>query len=205
MTKTYDRAYFDKWYRSRFHRVITPAEVRRKATLAVSVTEYVLRRTARTVLDVGCGEGAWMPHLRSLRPRISYTGVDPSEYAVSEFGRTRNILRGGFGGLASLRLRGPFDLIICSDVMHYLDDAEIRSGMKEIVRLLRGIAWLEALTKEDAVTGDLEGLKLRPASWYRRTFSAAGLTPAGPWCWIPSSLAGEMAVLEFPQDAAVQR
>ena len=104
MVKKYDRAYFEKWYRNPRSRVSSSAEVRRKVALAISVAEYFLRRTIRTVLDVGCGEGAWLPHLRALRPRVSYRGLDASEYVVERFGASRNISRAAFGALPKLRL-----------------------------------------------------------------------------------------------------
>lgn len=198
MAKRYDRAYFDKWYRSRFHRVIDPTEVRRKAALAVSTAEYFLERSIRTVLDIGCGEGAWLPRLREMRPRLAYTGVDPSEYVTSEFGKSRNIRKATFGDLPSLKLKGPFDLIVCSDVLHYIEECEIREGMWEIARLLEGIALLEVLTKEDDVKGDLRGFIRRPAAWYRRMFSSVGLTPVGPYCWLSPSLRDAVAALELP-------
>src|SRR5512140_830764 len=89
MSKTYDRHYFDKWYRSG-DRVHERGEVRRKAALAVSTTEYFLRRRIETVLDVGCGEGAWYRHLRSIRPRLPYTGIVTNTHALSKCGAKRN-------------------------------------------------------------------------------------------------------------------
>ena len=79
MSKQYDRAYFDRWYRQRGTKVSSHAEVRRKVSLAISMTEYFIRRRVRSVLDVGCGEGAWRAHLRALRPRVHYLGLDSSE------------------------------------------------------------------------------------------------------------------------------
>ena len=65
MTKTYDRAYFDRWYR---HGGIGhAARLARKVALAVATAEYHLERPIRSVLDIGCGEGAWRAPLRSLR------------------------------------------------------------------------------------------------------------------------------------------
>ena len=77
--KRYDRAYFDKWYRSR-GRITTGAEVRRKVTLAVSEAEYFLRRSLHSVLDVACGEAAWFPQspdvtLLSAVPGFLLTGA----------------------------------------------------------------------------------------------------------------------------------
>jgi tRNA G46 methylase TrmB len=88
MPKQYDKAYFDRWYRARNTRVSSHTEIRRKVALAVTMAEYFLRRPVRTVLDIGCGEGAWLPHLRALRPKVVYSGLDSSDYAVRRFGAT---------------------------------------------------------------------------------------------------------------------
>jgi SAM-dependent methyltransferase len=195
--KHYDKAYFDRWYRGR-NRVSTPAEVRRKVVLAVSITEYFLRRPIRNVLDVGCGEGAWLPHLRALRPRVAYLGLDPSDYVVARFGKKRNIRKAAFGELPSLHLDDSYDLIVCSDALHYVPDAEVAPGIRELVRLLDGVAYLEVLTKEDEIVGDLDSLMQRPAAWYRKTFAAAGLIPVGPFTWSAPELAPTFAELESP-------
>ena len=195
MTKRYDRAYFDRWYRNRSTRVSTREEVRRKVAVAIAITEYHLRRQLRTVLDVGCGEGAWLAHLRSFRPRVQYTGLDPSEYVVERFGKERNIRQAAFGEVQSLKL-GVFDLVVCSDVLHYVPDAELRAGIAGIASACDGVAYLEVLTKEDDVTGDMEGFLHRPANWYRRVFTSAGLTFAGPYCWLAPPFRDAVAELE---------
>jgi SAM-dependent methyltransferase len=196
-TKRYDRAYFDRWYRGQT-RVHAEGEVRRKVALAIALSEYFLRRPLRSVLDVGCGEGAWLPHLRTLRPRLSYTGIDPSEYVVKRYGLERNIRRAGFAELASLGITRRFDLVICSDVLHYVPDGELRTGLPELARLVGGMAYLEILTGEDEIVGDLDGLLRRPAAFYRRLFKSHGLVQAGPFCWLSSALNEEAAELEVP-------
>ena len=197
MPKKYDQSYFDKWYRGT-QRVNSPAEVRRKVHLAVAATEYFTKRPLQSVLDVGCGEGAWLEHLRALRTNIEYMGVDESEYVVRRFGHKRNIRRATFGELPSLRLTKKFDLIVCSDVLHYLDDEEIRIGIREIARLLVGVAFIEVLTKEDDIIGDTQQMKRRPAKWYRKTFADAGLIHVAPYCFVAPSLFATSAELEIP-------
>jgi SAM-dependent methyltransferase len=128
MTKVYDHAYFEKWYRHPRHTVGSKDELRRKVALAVAVAEYYLGRPIESVLDVGCGEAPWRAPLRALRPRVDYRGLDASEYVVKRYGKSRNIGLARFGDLASLRLDRRFDLIVCSDVLHYLKPAEIRAG-----------------------------------------------------------------------------
>ena len=193
MTKRYDRNYFDKWYRGR-DRVNTAAEVRRKVTLAVAETEYFLRRTLRSVLDVACGEGAWFPHVKALRPRASYRGLDPSDYAVAAFGRERHIEKGSLRDVA--RLEGTFDLVVCADALHYIDDDEIADALPHVASVAGGVLWLEVLTREDSIIGDMEGLIRRPAAWYRQSFAAAGLTQIGTYMWLAPPLRDDPAALE---------
>jgi SAM-dependent methyltransferase len=195
MTKAYDRAYFQRWYHNRGTRVNTRADVRRKVALAVATAEYFLHRPIRSVLDVGCGEGAWLPHLRALRPAVSYLGLDSSEYAVARFGRSRNIRRATFGDLPTLDA-GVFDLVVCSDVLHYVPDDEIFAGTKAIAKLCDGIAFFEVLTAEDDVIGDLDSFIERRARWYRGVFAKAGFTQVGPYCWASPSLDDVLAELE---------
>jgi len=199
--KRYDRAYFDHWYRRR-NRVSSKDDVRRKVALAIAACEYFQRRRIRSVLDVACGEGAWQPHIKALRPRVKYLGLDPSEYAVRRFGTKRNIRRASFDQLPSARLRGPFDLVVCSDALHYINDDEIRAGLPELVRVAGSVLFLEVLTADDDIIGDLNGMIRRPAAWYSRTFARAGLTQAGPYIWLTPDLRSDAAKLEvFRQDA----
>lgn len=192
MTKQYDRQYFDKWYRRR--RINTHAEVRRKVMLALTVCEYFLRRPLRSVLDIGCGEGAWYPHLRTVRRNVEYVGIDSSHYALERFGESRNIRRGTFGELR--KVRGKFDLVVCADVMHYLSIAEIRAGLPELVRLTDGLAFVEVLTSDDEIVGDLDEIQRRSTEWYLLQFARAGLTWVAPYSWLSKSLRDGAAELE---------
>ncbi len=169
--------------------------MRRKVTLAVATAEYFLRRPIENVLDVGCGEGAWYPHLRAMRHRAQYTGIDSSDYVVKRFGASRNILEGTFDDLR--RVRGTFDLVVCSDVLHYVGERELRRGLRHLERLTAGVAFIEVLTKEDEIIGDVEGLIRRPAAWYRKRFAQAGFIQAGPYCWLPRATRESAAELEL--------
>jgi len=197
MTKQYDREYFDRWYHDRHTRVNTHAEVRRKVALAIATTEYFLRRQLRTMLDIGCGEGAWLSHLLAFRPRAHYTGLDSSEYVVSRYGKERNIRLATFGDLPSLPL-GTFDLVVCSDVLHYVPDHEIRDGMQTIASICDGVAFLEVLTKEDEIIGDLDAFIRRPTAWYRAAFRKAGLVQVAPYSWVSPTMRDALAEMEAP-------
>lgn len=199
MSKIYDQAYFDKWYRDPRHAIKSAAELRRKVAMVVALTEYYLGRPIRNVLDVGCGEGVWRAPLRALRPQLEYRGLDASEYAVSRYGRSRNIGLASFAQLEYLRFDTRYDLIVCSDVLHYLKPAEIRAGLTGISEMLEGVAFLELFTSKDDVEGDLQELSLRAPSWYLRTFRNAGLLPCGSQCYLSPRLERYISALERAQ------
>jgi SAM-dependent methyltransferase len=194
--KQYDRAYFDRWYRDPRSRVKTPADVARKVRMAVAVTEFFLDRPVRSVLDVGCGEGAWLTPLRRLRPHIEYAGVDPSDYAVHRYGKRRNIRLGRVDTLDQLEWSGPFDLVVCVDVLNYVPARTLRRGLEQIKARMGGVAYLEIFSAADALEGDMRGWYRRPASYYERLMGHLGLTRCGPHCYVGSELAARTSSFE---------
>jgi SAM-dependent methyltransferase len=197
MKKSYDRSYYDRWYRGS-NRIRSDAELQRKVVMAVSVAEFFLRRPVRSVLDVGCGEAPWFTHLRALRPRVAYTGIESSDYAIERFGRERNIQRGSVGGLSVQGRR--YDLIVCADVLHYVNDRDVRHGVRAMSRLSRGLVYLEVLTKEDEIIGDLHDFNRRPAQWYRDLCERNNMTFVGPYSWLAPALRPTLAELEGRQN-----
>ncbi len=196
MNKQYDKSYFDRWYRNSKHERNSPALLERKVHMAVSLAEYYLERPIRSVLDVGCGEAVWRAPLLKLRPKLNYRGVDSSEYSVSRFGRTRNIAFADFGQLEQLRFGAPVDLLVCSDVMHYVSDAELKRGLKGFRELCGGLAFLELWSNEDDIIGDKIGFIERPARWYRNQFAKAGFTGCGSHSYLSAELHTAAAALE---------
>ena len=185
MTAPYTKPDFERWYRSR-SRVRTSADLRRSAALAVAFAERVLERRLRSVLDVGAGEGAWRAALRELRPRVRYVGVEPSEYAVRRYGRRRGIIQGTLGELGTLRLRGPFDLVICADLLNYLPDDEIVDGLRAVRTLAAGPLFAPVMTGRDNPRGDLRGFRRRTRTRYRELLRRGGFVPCGLHAWVPA-------------------
>jgi SAM-dependent methyltransferase len=199
MLKIYDRAYFDRWYRDPKHRVSSGHALERKVALALAAAEYYLGHEVRNVLDVGCGEGVWRQPLRKLRPHIEYLGLDSSEYTVARYGRSRNIRLATFGDLGELRFDANFDLIVCSDVLHYVRTPELKRGLRGIAEMLSGVAFLELFTSRDAPDGDKHGFIARSPKWYLSTFLQAGLIACGSHCYLGPNLEGCVAALETLQ------
>lgn len=198
-TKQYDRAYFDRWYRSGGSGARHRAELGRKVAMVVALAEYFLGHPLRRVLDVGCGEGHWRAPLKRLRPEVHYLGLDPSGYAVQRFGRARNIHPLAFGQLAEQRFVAPFDLIICANALQYIGPAEVRRGLSGFAELLEGMAFIETYVRGDEVDGDADGFRQRNASWYRKAFAEAGLVACGPHAWLSAALADGAPALELPR------
>lgn len=194
--KTYDAAYFQRWYRDAPERRGAGARLARKVALAVAMAEYHLDRPIRSVIDIGCGEGAWRAPLRKLRPDIDYIGFDSSEYAVRRFGRSRNLHFARFGDFDALRPGPPADLLVCSDVLHYLGAAELRRGLSGFGELCRGVAFIDLFCRGDGFGGDTEGFHARTAAWYRRQFMAAGLVPCGSHGYLSPRIATVTSALE---------
>ena len=89
-----------------------------------------------------------------------------------------------------------FDLIICSDVMQYVPPPELRRGLSRIAGHLNGVAFLEAHTTADHMTGDMRGWHRRTPRYYRRLFAEAGLIACGPHCYLGEPLQDVANALE---------
>ncbi|MDQ3040334.1 MAG: class I SAM-dependent methyltransferase [Pseudomonadota bacterium] len=196
MSKTYDRDYFERWYRR--GGMGDAARLARKVALAVATAEYHLERPIRSVLDIGCGEGAWRAPLRKLRPKVDYIGFDSSEYAVTRYGRSRDLHLARFGDFEYLRPCGPVDLLVCSDVLHYLPTRELERGLPALADLCGGVAFIETFAREDQAVGDEEEFKSRPARFYRERLQATGLRALGSHCWLAPALLARATALELP-------
>jgi SAM-dependent methyltransferase len=196
-SKLYDAAYFSKWYHNPRTRVHSADSVRRKVRMVVSIAEYFLRREIRSVLDIGAGEGVWRGEIRKFRPRVRYVGIDPSEYVVARYGKRRNIRLGSFEELPEMPLGGPYDLIVCADVLQYVRTRAVERGVRHIASVLNGVAFLESYTTGDEMEGDLEGWHPRTKGQYRRLFADAGLVACGLHCYVHPRVAENAVELEL--------
>ena len=194
--KRYDASYYERWYRRSRVGVGQREFVERKVRLAVAAAEYVLGRRVGSVLDVGCGEAPWRAILKRMRPGLWYQGVDSSEYAVRQFGRRRNIRMGGLADLAFMDLKGPFDLVVCADVLHYVRSPEVRQGLAAMAPLVGGAAFLEAFTSTDEIEGDRANFQNRTPAVYHHFFNEAGLVPVGLHLYVTRKVHAELVALE---------
>jgi predicted TPR repeat methyltransferase len=137
----FGKAFYDRYYRNRRTRVVTKAEMSRRAALIVAFTRHV-ELPVRRILDAGCGLGLMQGPLLHGLPGARYTGLEPSDYLCERYGWER-------GSLATWTDRRPFDLVVCYDVLQYLDDGEAGLAMRALARLCSGVLHFSALTRED--------------------------------------------------------
>lgn len=178
MNARFDKEYYRRFYFDSRTAVISKAEMRARARLIGAYAEHV-GLPVRRILDAGCGIGLLRAPLLKAFPRATYTGLEYSEYLCERFGWTQ-------GSLAQYAAE-PFDLVICYDVLQYLDDRTAARALANLGRLTRGVLYLSALTTRDwrencDRTRTDRDVNLRDAAWYatrlRRHFKAVG---AGFW------------------------
>jgi SAM-dependent methyltransferase len=161
----FDRDYYKRYYFDAGTAVTTRAEMRARARLIAGCVDY-LGVPIHHILDVGCGIGMLRAPLSRAYPKADYTGVEVSEYLCQRYGWQQS-------SVEDFRSRRRFDLVICYDVMQYLDPSAAARSIANLSRLCRGALYFGALTSEDwrdncdqTRTHRIEGL--RPGSWYRR-------------------------------------
>lgn len=172
--------YYDRYYYDRRTAVVSRAEMRERAGLIGAYARHV-GLPVRRILDAGCGIGLLRAPLRRAFPRARYVALEASEYLCRRYGWTQ-------GALERWRAREAFDLVVCYDVLQYLDDRAAAQALANLGRLTRGVLYFSALTLRDwRVNCDrarTDGkVHLRPASWYRLRLSRS-FRPAGAGFWM---------------------
>lgn len=74
-----------------------------------------------SLLDVGCGAGAFLEGLRSTRPELALHGLEPNPDAASAArAKGLDVISGGYPG--SIELLGTYDCVVFNDVLEHLVD-----------------------------------------------------------------------------------
>jgi len=175
----FDAAFFKRFYFDRKTRVTTRGEMRARAELIAAILRQA-ELPIRSILDAGCGIGLLKPAFARVLKRARYAGLEASEYLCRRYGWTR-------GSIVDFKPAAPFDLVVCYDVLQYLDDRAAARAMANLARLSRVALYFSALTIEDW-RGNCDrsrtdrAVTMRPAAWYRarlqRSFYYYGL---GVW------------------------
>ncbi|HUO78949.1 MAG TPA: class I SAM-dependent methyltransferase [Steroidobacteraceae bacterium] len=162
--RDFDAEFFARYYGDPATRVADPGDAARLAALIGGIVRY-LELPVRTILDAGCGIGLLRTPLRQQFPKARYEGLEVSPFLCRKYGWHR-------GSLAEFAAP-PYDLVICHDVLQYLDDASAARALANLARLARGALYFSVLTRRDwrhaaDQTRTDRDVHLRAADWYRR-------------------------------------
>src|SRR6202163_4207064 len=187
-------AYFKKFYLNASTRVVTPGEMRVRARLIAAI----LAQTGipvRSIMDAGCGIGLLREPFKEVLPRARYQGLEASDFLCARYGWTK-------GSVVDFAPRSASDLVVCYDVLQYLDDADAARAIANLAKLTRAALYVSALTQEDwrancDRTRTDRSVHLRSGDWYRRRlqkrFSYLGFA-----VWLRKNVAAIVWDLERP-------
>ena len=161
----FDAAYYRRFYLRSSTRAVSQAETERRAAVVTSIVSQ-LERPIRRILDMGCGLGWFKSPLLRAFPNASYTGVEYSRYLCDAMGWQH-------GSVVDFIGRGQFDLVICCDVLQYLDNSAATTAIDNLARLCRGVMYLHVPTKKDwqtlmDPTGTDQNVYVRSGRWYQQ-------------------------------------
>jgi SAM-dependent methyltransferase len=186
--------FFRRYYFNPATRVTSASEMQDRAALILAALRHA-RIPVRRILDAGCGVGLLRRSFARVSPRISYTGLERSVYLCKRYGWIQ-------GSLVDYKARTPFDLVVCYDVLQYLDDKDTQRALANLTRLSRAALYFSALTREDWRANCDRGrtdraVHLRTGAWYakrlRRHFRYLGFG-----LWIRRDVTALLWELECP-------
>ena len=165
MSEQFDRAYYQRFYVNPRTAVTSRAEMNARGRLIASMADH-LGLPVRSILDAGCGVGLLRAPLKKALPKATYTGLEVSEYLCKRYGWIHS-------GIQDFRRKAVFDLVICYDVLQYLDAAETQRALANLARVCRGLLYFGVLTREDWEENCDQSrtdpaVSLRGGAWYRR-------------------------------------
>jgi predicted TPR repeat methyltransferase len=158
-------AYFRKFYLSPNTRVISPAEMRLRGRLIAAILAQAAI-PVRSIIDAGCGIGLLRKPFADELPRARYHGLEASDYLCKRYGWTR-------GSVVDYVPRKPADLVVCYDVLQYLDERDASRAIANLAHMTRAALYISALTREDwrdncDRSRTDRAVHLRAGEWYRR-------------------------------------
>lgn len=162
----FDRSYYHRFYYSPETRVTNAREMSARAAMIVAVLRHA-ELPVRSILDAGCGIGLMRRAFARALPGSRYTGLEISDYLCRRYGWIQ-------GSIADYRPARPADLLVCYDVLQYLDDREAADSLDNFSRLTRSALYFSALTRADwrrnceRTRTDSHDVRIRPGSWYLR-------------------------------------
>jgi hypothetical protein len=169
----FDAAYYRKYYHDCATAVVTPEMQRAEVAFVIAFCRHI-GLGIRRFTDAGAGTGWWAKEFSRRYPSCAQIETfDASEAACRLYGHRRVELQ-KLGGREA-------DLVVCRDVLRYLNDTEAEKAIRRLARKCRGVLYLHVITKQDDIDEDASDMSgfFRSVAWYRRRFREAGFTDCG--------------------------
>lgn len=178
----FDAAYYHRYYHDTATAVVTPGMQRAEVAFVIAFCRHIGLEIKRFT-DAGAGTGWWAREFARRYPSCSHIEtLDASEAACRLYGHRRVELQ-------SLRGRES-DLVVCRDVLRYIDDAGAATSIHRLARKCRGVLYLHVITSDDEIDEDASDMAgfFRSRAWYRKRLKAAGFTDCGMGLFVSRKL-----------------
>jgi SAM-dependent methyltransferase len=164
-SRNFNSAYYRRFYLTAATRAMSREQTDERGALIAALIKQ-LDIPVKRILDVGCGLGWYERPLKKVFRAATYTGTEISEYLCATKGWIH-------GSLLDLKLKGEFDLVICADVIQYLNNRDAERAIANLARWCRGALYFHVPTKRDwqenvDPSGTDIDVHLRSGQWYQR-------------------------------------
>jgi SAM-dependent methyltransferase len=161
----FNAAYYKRFYLTPATRAMSREQTDIRGALIASLVKQ-LDIPVKSILDVGCGLGWYARPIKKVFRDANYTGTEISEYLCKRHGWIH-------GSLVDLKIKGQFDLVICADVIQYLNNKDANHAIGNLAKWCRGALYFHVPTKVDwqenvDPSGTDTNVHLRSAAWYQR-------------------------------------
>lgn len=162
---SFDKQYYEKYYQNPQTRAVSPTEQRQQANFIAAYLKH-LDIPVHSVVDMGCGLGVLLKSLQKTLPKSHCIGVENSNYLCENYGWEQGSVE-----TYSSESSEPFDLVVCNDVLAYLNKKACAAAIRNLARPTQSALYLSVVTSEDMDICDTQRTdmrqKLRPVSWYQ--------------------------------------
>lgn len=168
--RSFDARYYRRFYHAERHHARAVAAAGRTADLIHGMARHY-GVSVRRIVDLGAGTGNLLRALGKRFPRAKTVGVELSSYAAARYGWIES-------SLVTFDDAAGYDIVVCNDVIQYLDDEDAARALERLAVLCRGLLYFTGLTAVDVRetcdpdASDLRG-HFRSGDWYRERLAPA--------------------------------
>lgn len=175
MQTNFDKAYYDRFYRDPGTRAVSPATAQRQSDFITAYIRY-LEVPVKRFIDIGCGVGNVLRALQKAFPRAHGHGVEYSNYLCERYGWEK-------GSVIDYQPPHRVDLVLCNDVLGYLDDAACKQAIRNLAEMTSGALFIGVLTQEDLGLCNPQRTDsqqiVRSLAWYQRRLKPSFVNVGG--------------------------